>query len=47
MDMSLQNPPSRAHLKAWWNSFNFAQKVKKESEAAKGLLSAYLPCSDL
>ncbi|KAL0953190.1 hypothetical protein HGRIS_004444 [Hohenbuehelia grisea] len=26
--------PTRANLKAWWNSFTFAQRAKKETEAA-------------
>ncbi|KAL0067916.1 GTPase activating protein (GAP) for Rho1p [Marasmius tenuissimus] len=27
-----QSPPSKANLKAWWNHFTFAQRVKKEAE---------------
>ncbi|GLB40328.1 putative GTPase-activator protein for Rho-like GTPases [Lyophyllum shimeji] len=28
-------PPTKANLKAWWNHFTFAQKVKKDSESTK------------
>ncbi len=26
--------PTKASLKAWWQSFTFAQKIKKDSESA-------------
>ncbi|KAF9260089.1 Rho GTPase activation protein [Marasmius fiardii PR-910] len=29
---SSQSPPTKASLKAWWNHFTFAQRVKKEAE---------------
>jgi hypothetical protein len=28
-------PPTKANLKAWWNHFTFAQKLKKETEGEK------------
>ncbi|KZT29820.1 Rho GTPase activation protein [Neolentinus lepideus HHB14362 ss-1] len=30
------SPPSKANLKAWWNHFTFAQKVKREADEHKG-----------
>ncbi|KAF8656225.1 hypothetical protein AX16_002661 [Volvariella volvacea WC 439] len=30
-----QQPPSKASLRAWWNSFTFPQRAKKEAEAQK------------
>lgn len=35
------NPPTKASLKAWWNHFTFAQKVKRGSEAASRYRSAF------
>jgi hypothetical protein len=28
-----QQAPTKANLKAWWNQFNFVQKVKKEADS--------------
>lgn len=36
-------PPTKANLKTWWHSFNFAQKVKKEAEANRGTSALPLP----
>lgn len=30
--------PTKASLKAWWNHFTFAQKIRKETEEKKGAL---------
>ncbi|TFK46072.1 RhoGAP-domain-containing protein [Heliocybe sulcata] len=30
------SPPSKAHLKAWWNHFTFAQRAKREADEHKG-----------
>ncbi len=34
-----QQAPTKANLKAWWNQFNFVQKVKKEADSKGESLS--------